>query len=87
MAAISVSNMDAELLSQRLQTSLSDVDDVQVVADGNHVSVTVVGNLFEGLRAVQRQQKVYGVLNDLIASGDIHAVNIKAYTPAEWQAL
>ncbi|MBQ0798421.1 MAG: BolA/IbaG family iron-sulfur metabolism protein [Porticoccaceae bacterium] len=78
--------MDAELIINRLQTAL-DVDDVQAVVEGNHVSVTLAGSVFEGLRAVQRQQKVYGVLNDLIASGAIHAVNIKAYTPAEWQAL
>ncbi len=78
--------MDVESITSRLQGSL-EVGEVQVAVEGNHVSVTVVGDLFEGLRAVQRQQKVYGVLNDLIASGDIHAVNIKAYTPAEWQAL
>ena len=78
--------MDVESITSRLQGSL-EVGEVHVAVEGNHVSVTVVGDLFEGLRAVQRQQKVYGVLNDLIASGDIHAVNIKAYTPAEWQAL
>lgn len=78
--------MDAELVISRLQAAL-DVDDVQAVVEGNHVSVTLVGAVFEGLRSVQRQQKVYGVLNDLIASGAIHAVNIKAYTSVEWQAL
>lgn len=78
--------MDTELIINRLQAAL-DVDEVKAVAEGNHLSVTLVGNVFEGLRAVQRQQKVYGVLNDLIASGAVHAVNIKAHTPAEWQAL
>ena len=78
--------MDVELITGRIQDSL-EVADVQVAVEGNHVSVTVVADLFEGLRAVQRQQKVYGVLNDLIASGDIHAVNIKAYTPTEWRGL
>lgn len=78
--------MDTELIISRLQAAL-DVDEVKAVAEGNHLSVTLVGNVFEGLRAVQRQQKVYGVLNDLIASGAVHAVNIKAHTPAEWQAL
>lgn len=78
--------MDIEQVSSRL-LALQKVDDVQVAAEGSHLSVTVVGKLFEGLRTVQRQQKVYGALNDLIASGDIHAINIRAFTPAEWQAL
>lgn len=78
--------MDAELVGGRLR-ALQGVDDVQMVAEGNHLRVTVVGDLFEGLRAVQRQQKIYAVLNDLIASGEIHAIDIKAFTSEEWQAL
>jgi acid stress-induced BolA-like protein IbaG/YrbA len=30
---------------------------------------------------------VYGALSDCIADGSVHAVNIRTYTPAEWQAL
>jgi acid stress-induced BolA-like protein IbaG/YrbA len=35
---------------------------------------------------VKRQQTVYGALRDAIASGSIHAVNIQAFTPDEWEA-
>jgi len=28
---------------------------------------------------------VYGTLGDRITSGAIHALSIKAYTPAEWE--
>ena len=35
------------------------------------------------LIAVKRQQLVFGALNDVIASGEIHAVHMKTYTPAE----
>ncbi len=57
---------------------------VEVQVDGSHVAVTVVGTAFEGLNAVKRQQLVYSGLQDAIASGAIHAVQIKAYTPVEW---
>ncbi|MEH6467106.1 MAG: BolA family protein [Porticoccus sp.] len=45
----------------------------------------VVGSLFAGLRPVQRQQKVYSVLQDEISKGAIHAVNMKTLTPDECQ--
>ncbi|MEM6545626.1 MAG: BolA/IbaG family iron-sulfur metabolism protein, partial [Pseudomonadota bacterium] len=30
------------------------------------------------------QQTVYSALKESIASGDIHAVNIRTFTPEEW---
>ena len=48
--------------------------------------VTAVGNLFEGLNAVKRQQKVYQILNEHIASGAIHAVSMRLLTTAEHEA-
>lgn len=55
--------------------------------EGCDFQVTVVGSLFEGLRPVKKQQLVYACLNKQIASGAIHALTIKTYTPAEWDAL
>jgi acid stress-induced BolA-like protein IbaG/YrbA len=45
-----------------------------------------VGEVFNGLRPVKKQQLVYAALSEEIAAGDIHAVNIRTLTPAEWQA-
>jgi len=58
---------------------------VQVTGDGSHFIATVVTAAFEGLGQVKRQQMVYGTLGDRITSGAIHALSIKAYTPAEWE--
>ncbi|GAB1269857.1 BolA family iron metabolism protein IbaG [Aurantivibrio infirmus] len=58
--------------------------DVQV--DGSHVNVVVISAQFEGLNTLKKQQLVYGALNAAIADGRIHAVHMKTYTPAEWQA-
>lgn len=65
-----------------LQDALADCD-VTVNGDGSHFEIQVVGDLFSGLRPVQRQQKIYAVLQQHIAEGAIHAVNIKTYTPDE----
>lgn len=57
--------------------------ELEVVIEGSHVHVVVVSEAFEGLNAVKRQQLVYGALQSAIASGEIHAVHMKTYTPAE----
>ena len=60
--------------------------DVAVGGDGYHIDLTVVSDAFEGLNRVRRQQLVYGVLADVIRSGALHAVNIRARTVAESQS-
>ncbi|MEH6551412.1 MAG: BolA/IbaG family iron-sulfur metabolism protein [Pseudomonadales bacterium] len=76
--------MQVEEIKALLESGL-EACEVDVVVEGSHVSVTIIGDIFQGLRAVRRQQLVYAVLNDAIASGVIHAVNMKLFTVAEWQ--
>lgn len=58
----------------------------EVDGSGAKFSVRAVGDVFAGKRPVQRQQVIYAVLNDKIASGEIHAVTMSLYTPEEWAA-
>lgn len=58
--------------------------EIQVEGDGRHFNLVLVDPVFEGLRTIKRQQLVYGILNEEIASGTIHAVNMLTFTPAEW---
>ena len=76
--------MDAATVEALLQADLADCEFV-VNGEGANYDITVVGDVFEGLRPVQRQQRVYAALSDTIASGDIHAGNIRTYTRAQWQ--
>lgn len=48
-----------------------------------HFKVVVVADTFEGLRAVQCHQRVYGLLSEELQSG-VHALAIHAYTPQDW---
>ncbi|WP_462173424.1 BolA family protein [Pseudoalteromonas xiamenensis] len=68
------------LLREKLALS-----EVIVKANGNHYEVIAVGECFDSLSRVKKQQLVYGPLMQTIADGTIHAVSIKAYTPTEWQ--
>ena len=50
--------------------------------DGKY-QISVIGDVFEGLNAVKRQQMVYKILNSQIQSGAIHAVTMQLQTVAE----
>ena len=71
-----------EDIEARLRKEL-DAAEVAVEGAGNRFEIDVVSVEFEGLSRVKRQQLVYAAIDDLIASGAIHAVTIKAATPAE----
>ncbi|EAT11083.1 BolA/IbaG family iron-sulfur metabolism protein [Bermanella marisrubri] len=75
--------MSPEALQELLAERLSDCQ-VSVDGDGYQYQITVIGDVFEGLNTVKRQQHVYGALNDKITDGSVHAVTIKTYTKAQW---
>ncbi len=77
--------MDAATVKSLLQGHLPDCE-FQVQGEGSNYDIIAVGEVFDGLRPVKKQQLVYAALADEIASGAIHAVNIRTLTPAEWQA-
>lgn len=58
-----------------------------VQGDGRHWDATVVSAQFTGMRLIQRHQMVYGTLGNRMATDEVHALSIKAYTPTEWAAL
>ena len=65
------------------------IENAEVFTDGEGCSfaVTVISEAFEGLMPVKKQQLVYACLEKQIASGEIHALSIKTYTPQQWSAL
>lgn len=77
--------MDAETVKALLEAHLEECESI-VEGEGSNYDIAVIGDIFEGLRPVQKQQLVYAALNEQIADGSIHAVNIRTFTPQEWQA-
>ncbi|MDR5901410.1 MULTISPECIES: BolA family protein [Halomonas] len=65
----------------------SRIDDCEfhIQGEGCNFQVVAVGERFADLSPVKRQQLIYGALTEEIASGALHAVSIKTYTPAQWQ--
>jgi acid stress-induced BolA-like protein IbaG/YrbA len=56
-----------------------------VRGDGSHYEAIVIGDCFEGKSMLQQQKMVYATINQYITSGEIHAMSIKTYTPAQWE--
>ena len=71
-----------EEIESRLRRKMPDAE-IAVAGAGNRFEISVVSAAFEGMSRVKRQQTVYAAIQDLIASGAVHAVTIKAATPAE----
>lgn len=74
--------METDQIRQVLIAELPDCEISVEGGDGKYL-VTAVGEVFEGLNAVKRQQAVYRILNEYISSGAIHAVTMRLTTAAE----
>lgn len=58
---------------------------IEIEGEGCDLSITVVSEKFSGLTMVKQQQGVMASLSELLATGRLHAVTIKSYTPSQWQ--
>jgi BolA protein len=57
-----------------------------LVHGGAHLYLTLVSQKFEGQNPVARHRLVYNALGEAFADNTLHALSLKLFTPAEWQA-
>lgn len=50
----------------------------------DHFQVVVISPAFEGRSMIQQHRLVNGIFEADIASGELHALTIKTFTPNEW---
>lgn len=78
--------MNASEVQQLLQEEFADCEvKVEDLGPGK-LSVELVGERFESMRRVKREQTAGAPLRDAILDGRIHAVNYRVLTPAERSA-
>ena len=75
--------MTPEDVQEMIAAGLPDCE-VKVSGDGSHFEAVVIGDVFDGLSLVKKQQKVYATLGDKITSGEVHALTIKTFTADEY---
>lgn len=76
--------MDPKEIEKLIEQGL-DGATVRVETDGlGHYQALVVSPEFDGKRSIARHRMVYATLGTLVG-GEIHALAVKTFTPAEWQ--
>jgi stress-induced morphogen len=82
MSAITPSQVKASI-EAGIPGSIVQISDL--TGGGDHYQAVVVSSQFEGKSLIQQHQLVYGTVSEAMASGAIHALALKTYTPETWQ--
>ncbi|MBY0455068.1 MAG: BolA family transcriptional regulator [Burkholderiaceae bacterium] len=77
--------MTAEQIQHLISTGLV-CQHLTLEGDGRHWYATIVSSEFEGKRPIARHQRVYATLGQKMHTDEVHALSMKTFTPAEWQA-
>jgi acid stress-induced BolA-like protein IbaG/YrbA len=75
--------MKTETVEQLIRDGMPGAQ-VAVTGDGSHFDVVVVSDVFAGKSLIQRQRLVMDTVRSQIATGELHALSIKTFTPEQW---
>ncbi len=81
--------LDPQEIRRRIAESLpgSEVEVRDLTGTGDHFEARVVSDAFAGKPMVEQHQLVYRPLQDLLRTGELHALMLKTFTPEEWKRL
>ena len=75
--------MDSSEIESKILEIVPEAE-IEVAGADCDFSVTIVSEAFAGLSIMKRQQLILGGFSELLTSGVLHALSIKAYTLEEW---
>lgn len=78
--------MDPLEIKTLIENGLAEAEVNVFSEDNTHYSAVIISAAFADKRPIARHQMVYQCLGTLMGN-EIHAMSIRAHTPAEWQAL
>ncbi len=78
--------MTPEQITTLIEAGLPDAQVIVKSDDNTHFEAQVIAEEFQGVRSLQRHQKVYATLGELMGR-EIHAMALQTYTQEEWKAL
>jgi stress-induced morphogen len=73
----------ARLIEETLEDAEATITQPRGIDDEDHLAATVVSPTFEGESLVDQHQMVYDALGEHMTE-DIHALELKTYTPEEY---
>ncbi len=79
--------MQTEEVKKKIADALpgSEVEVRDLTGTGDHFEARVVSPAFEGKSMVEQHQAVYAPLKDVLATGALHALALKTYSPEQWR--
>lgn len=81
--------LDPREIERRIAESLpgARVEVRDTTGTGDHFQAIVVSEAFVGRTMVEQHKLVYAPLQPLLASGELHALALKTYTPEQWETI
>lgn len=70
---------------EKILTDALELAEVHVRSEGSHYNIIAVGDIFNDMSRVKRQQAVYAPLSEKIADGSMHAITIKTFSVKDWE--
>ncbi len=62
----------------------AEIEVIDTTGTNDHFEARVVSEKFVGVPMVRAHQLVYAPLEDVLATGELHALALKTYTPEQW---
>ncbi len=81
--------LDTETIRKRIAEALpgSEVEVKDLTGTGDHFEARVVSPAFDGKSMVEQHKAVYAPLQELLKTGELHALALKTYSPGQWKKL
>jgi stress-induced morphogen len=75
-----------EWIKERIGSAMpgAEVEVNDTTGTGDHFEARVVSAAFAGKSMVQQHQLVYAALKEKLATGELHALALKTFTPEQW---
>ena len=61
----------------------SQIEIVDMTGQSNHFSLFILSDSFDNMSLIDRHKLIYSIFSEELTT-EIHALQIKAYTPSEW---
>lgn len=76
-------------MTERILAALPDarVEVIDLTGTDNHLEARVVSAAFDGKSLIERHRMVYAPLREWIEDDTVHALSVRAWTPAQYEAL
>lgn len=76
--------MTTDEIQQLIEAGVPNSKAMVTGGEGKYEAI-VISDSFADLTMVKEHQMVYATVKPQIASGELHALSIKAFTPEEWE--